>query len=73
MKNDEVRAKTWTGVIPTWTAYGVPVAGEDNRVAKVNSCLHFSFFYSPSSFFFFFSSKNKGGGAKVFGFQAERG
>jgi len=35
MKNDEVRAKTWTGVIPTWTAYGVPVAGEENRVAKV--------------------------------------
>ena len=40
MKNDEVRGKTWTGVVPTWTTFGAPVASPENRVAKVrkNSC-----------------------------------
>ena len=35
MKNDEVRAKTWIGVVPTWTTFGEPVPSPDNRVAKV--------------------------------------
>lgn len=35
MKNEEVRSKTWIGVVPTWTMYGEPVAGLENRVAKV--------------------------------------
>lgn len=35
MKNDEVRAKTWIGVVPTWTTYGTPIASPENRVPKV--------------------------------------
>ena len=35
MKNEEVRAKTWTGVVPTWTMFGEPVASPENRVVKV--------------------------------------
>jgi nitroimidazol reductase NimA-like FMN-containing flavoprotein (pyridoxamine 5'-phosphate oxidase superfamily) len=35
LKNDELRAKTWIGVIPTWTTFGQPVPSPENRVAKV--------------------------------------
>ena len=35
LKNDEVRAKTWIGVVPSWTAFGEPVPSPENRVAKV--------------------------------------
>ncbi|KAH7397757.1 hypothetical protein BKA64DRAFT_47181 [Cadophora sp. MPI-SDFR-AT-0126] len=35
MKNDELRAKTWIGVVPTWTAYGTPIESPENRVKKV--------------------------------------
>ncbi|KAG4440505.1 hypothetical protein IFR05_004040 [Cadophora sp. M221] len=35
MKNDELRAKTWIGVVPTWTAYGTPIASPENRVKNV--------------------------------------
>lgn len=34
MKNDEVRAQTWIGVVPTWTMYGEPIASPENRVTK---------------------------------------
>ncbi|MCJ1388077.1 hypothetical protein MMC18_000921 [Xylographa bjoerkii] len=32
-KDESVRGRVWTGVIPTWTAYGEPVPAEKNRVA----------------------------------------
>lgn len=35
MKNDELRAKTWIGVVPTWTQYGEPIASPENRVKEV--------------------------------------
>lgn len=35
MKNEEMRKKVWTGVVPTWTQFGEPKAGEGNLVAKV--------------------------------------
>jgi nitroimidazol reductase NimA-like FMN-containing flavoprotein (pyridoxamine 5'-phosphate oxidase superfamily) len=35
LKNDELRAKTWIGVIPTWTTFDQPVPSPENRVAKV--------------------------------------
>ena len=35
LKNEELRAKVWTGVVPTWTMLGTPVPSPDNRVAKV--------------------------------------
>jgi nitroimidazol reductase NimA-like FMN-containing flavoprotein (pyridoxamine 5'-phosphate oxidase superfamily) len=35
MKNDELRAKTWVGVVPTWVQYGAPVPTPDNRLSKV--------------------------------------
>jgi nitroimidazol reductase NimA-like FMN-containing flavoprotein (pyridoxamine 5'-phosphate oxidase superfamily) len=35
LNDEELRAKTWTGVIPTWTTYGAPIPGADNRAAKV--------------------------------------
>ncbi|TAQ84120.1 hypothetical protein B7494_g7556 [Chlorociboria aeruginascens] len=35
MKNDDLRAETWVGVVPTWLKYGEPVASGDNRIAKV--------------------------------------
>lgn len=35
MKNEELRAKTWIGVVPTWTTYGDPVASPENNVAQV--------------------------------------
>lgn len=34
LKNDELRAKTWIGVVPTWTTFGEPIASPENRVAK---------------------------------------
>ncbi|KAF4627775.1 hypothetical protein G7Y89_g10384 [Cudoniella acicularis] len=40
LKNEELRLKTWVGVVPTWTAYGEPVASADNKVAKVRSSTH---------------------------------
>lgn len=35
LKNEELRAKTWIGVVPTWITFGEPVAGPENKVAKV--------------------------------------
>jgi hypothetical protein len=35
MKNDEIRSRVWTGVVPSWTAFGTPVPGPDNRVKEV--------------------------------------
>lgn len=35
LKDGELRSRTWIGVVPTWTAYGEPIAGEENRVSKV--------------------------------------
>jgi nitroimidazol reductase NimA-like FMN-containing flavoprotein (pyridoxamine 5'-phosphate oxidase superfamily) len=35
LKNEELRAKTWIGVVPTWITFGEPVAGPENRVEKV--------------------------------------
>lgn len=37
VKNDELTAKTWVGVIPTWTTYGTPIPSADNKVSKVGS------------------------------------
>jgi nitroimidazol reductase NimA-like FMN-containing flavoprotein (pyridoxamine 5'-phosphate oxidase superfamily) len=38
MKNDELRAKTWVGVVPTWVTYGAPVPSPDNKLSKVPIC-----------------------------------
>jgi uncharacterized protein len=35
MKNDELRSKTWIGVVPTWVNYGAPVPSPDNKLSKV--------------------------------------
>ena len=35
LKDDELRARTWVGVVPSWTAFGDPVPNPENRVAKV--------------------------------------
>lgn len=35
MKNDELRAKTWIGVVPSWTAFGTPVPSPENKLSKV--------------------------------------
>lgn len=35
LKNEELRAKTWIGVVPTWTAYGTPIPSAENKVSKV--------------------------------------
>jgi uncharacterized protein len=36
LKNEELRGRTWIGVVPSWTAYGQPIASPDNWVAKVS-------------------------------------
>ncbi|KAF8852411.1 hypothetical protein BDZ45DRAFT_678387 [Acephala macrosclerotiorum] len=35
LKDEELRAKTWIGVVPTYLKYGEPIASPENRVAKV--------------------------------------
>ena len=35
MKNEELRAKTWVGVVPAWTTFGEPVASAENRLKSV--------------------------------------
>jgi len=35
LKDEELRAKTWIGVVPTWTTFGTPVPSPENRVSKV--------------------------------------
>ncbi|RFU34517.1 hypothetical protein B7463_g1809, partial [Scytalidium lignicola] len=35
MKNDELRSRVWTGVIPSWTAFGEPIPGTENTVRTV--------------------------------------
>jgi hypothetical protein len=35
MRDEEMRKRVWTGVVPTWTMYGEPKAGPDNLVASV--------------------------------------
>lgn len=42
LKDDELRAKTWIGVIPTWTAFGNPAPSSENRVSKVSGELYLS-------------------------------
>jgi uncharacterized protein len=37
LKDPNVVGKIWTGVVPTWTAYGEPVASSYNQVQKVPS------------------------------------
>ena len=32
-KDENIRGKIWTGVVPVWTAYGEPVAADANRVS----------------------------------------
>lgn len=31
LKNEELKKKVWIGVVPTWTAYGTPIPGPENR------------------------------------------
>jgi hypothetical protein len=50
MKNEELRANTWIGVVPTWMVYGAPIASEENRVTKV--CLLFARLLSAAFPFF---------------------
>ncbi|EPE34138.1 FMN-binding split barrel [Glarea lozoyensis ATCC 20868] len=35
MKDEEMRKRVWTGVVPTWTSYGEPQAGPDNLAGTV--------------------------------------
>ncbi|KAL0469370.1 aromatic prenyltransferase [Neurospora intermedia] len=35
LNNQEVREKTWVGVVPAWTQFGEPVAGGYNQVEEV--------------------------------------
>jgi hypothetical protein len=35
MKDEDMRKRVWTGVVPTWTMYGEPQPGTDNLVAAV--------------------------------------
>lgn len=35
LDNEEVTSKVWTGVVPVWTHMGEPMAGPDNKVARV--------------------------------------
>jgi nitroimidazol reductase NimA-like FMN-containing flavoprotein (pyridoxamine 5'-phosphate oxidase superfamily) len=35
LNDEELRKRVWIGVVPTWITYGAPVAGPENRVAKV--------------------------------------
>lgn len=39
MKNADLTAKTWVGVVPTWTAFGLPIASPENQVSKVPAYL----------------------------------
>jgi uncharacterized protein len=39
MKNDELRAKTWIGVVPTWVTYGEPVPSPDNKLSKASKTI----------------------------------
>jgi len=39
MKNDELRAKTWVGVVPTWVTYGAPVPSPDNKLSKASKTI----------------------------------
>ena len=35
MKNKELVAKTWTGVVPYWNTWGEPVPGKENGCEEV--------------------------------------
>lgn len=35
LKDEELRKRVWTGVVPVWQVMGSPVSGEDNRVGEV--------------------------------------
>ncbi|KAH8816309.1 hypothetical protein F5884DRAFT_217453 [Xylogone sp. PMI_703] len=35
MKNDELRSRVWTGVVPSWTAFGDPIPSAENRVGTI--------------------------------------
>ncbi|EKD14656.1 uncharacterized protein L3040_000179 [Drepanopeziza brunnea f. sp. 'multigermtubi'] len=35
MRDGELRARTWIGVVPTWMCYGEPVASPENRCGEV--------------------------------------
>jgi hypothetical protein len=34
LKNEELRANTWIGVVPSWITFDEPIAGSENRVKK---------------------------------------
>lgn len=36
LKNDEVRERTWIGVVPTYVKYGEPIASPENKVKNVS-------------------------------------
>jgi nitroimidazol reductase NimA-like FMN-containing flavoprotein (pyridoxamine 5'-phosphate oxidase superfamily) len=35
LENEDVTSKVWTGVVPIWSQMGYPMAGPENKVAKV--------------------------------------
>jgi len=35
MKDEDLRAKTWVGVVPSWTSFGEPMPSPENRVGGV--------------------------------------
>ena len=41
LKNESVINNVWTGVVPTYTVYGEPVASDYNKVAKVPSYMRY--------------------------------
>lgn len=41
LKDEEVVGRVWTGVVPTYTVYGEPVASDYNKVAKVPSYMRY--------------------------------
>jgi hypothetical protein len=41
LKNESVINNVWTGVVPTYTVYGEPVASDYNKIAKVPSYMRY--------------------------------
>lgn len=35
MKDNELRSRVWTGVIPSWIAFGEPLPSNENRLASI--------------------------------------
>jgi nitroimidazol reductase NimA-like FMN-containing flavoprotein (pyridoxamine 5'-phosphate oxidase superfamily) len=40
LKDDSLRAKVWTGVVPSWLQWGEPVPTKENKVSKVPGYLN---------------------------------